>query len=188
MNKIAGSDEVFQKQIMYEGDVEPPIARYWPNTDVIFSRMVVIGKDMYQHPWSIGDYHKLDPSGASWYYWSNTEGLNNPEEFINFTLDKAQCATILGVEQVDSVDTVHARYNLITDDLGVRSTDGAALYVRDYWIDKNTNYVRRLQTRQILNNWGPCEQAFTWNDNTLTYTTGTITYSDFNMPISPPIK
>ena len=188
MNQLAAGDDIFRLQTIYEGDVEPPIARYWPNTDSVFSKMVVVGKDMFQPRGPFGGYHQLDPSGASWYYWINTAGLNNPEEFINFTLDKAQCATILGEELVDGVDTIHARYNLITDDLSVRSTDGAALYVRDYWIDKGTYYIRRLQTRQIVNYWGPCEQAFTWNDDTLTYTTGTMTYSKHNVPISPPIK
>jgi hypothetical protein len=173
---------------IYEGDIVPPIARYWPNSDGLYSGMIIIGKDRYTYISASGSYHPLGFSTSSWDYWSNTGGLNNPEEFMNFTLDKAQCATILGEEQVDGVDTIHARYNLITDDLSVRSTNGDYVYVRDYWIEKGTHYVRRLQTHEIFSNWEPCEQAFSWDNDNVRYTTGILTYSNFNVPISPPIK
>src|SRR5437867_8847409 len=77
MNQMEAAGNVpYREQTIYEGDVEPPVARYWPNTDSVFSKMVVVGKDMYQPGGPLGGYHQLGPSGASWYYWITTAGLN----------------------------------------------------------------------------------------------------------------
>jgi len=186
-SKNNGVPEKFLRETLFQGDVQPPVARFSNSKDSTFSQMVVMGKDMYifNEP---GAYHKLGGSGSSWYYWINTGGLNNPEEFINYTLDTTLCATIVGEEQVDGVTAIHVRYNLITDDLSVRSTHRRYLYVRDFWVEKTTHYIRRLQTHEIYTNGKPCEQSFDVSDHDVSYITGILTYSKHNVPVSPPMK
>lgn len=186
---IAGIEPQFLDETLYEGDVVPPVARYGINRDPIFSKAIIIGKDVYAYGVSLtGTYHRLNPSATSWDLWNNTGGLNNPTEFINFTFEAARCATIIGEEQIDGVETIHARYNLNTDQAGVRGTDGQYLYARDFWIEKQTHYIRRLQIHEVYSFLKKCEDVLTSDGNEPSYTSGILTYSKHNIPISPPIK
>lgn len=185
-NKLE-TEKLLMHETMYEGDVEPPVARYGTNSDFTTSKAIVIGTDRYTYNQG-AFYFRLQPSEASWYYWSNTGGLNNPLEFLNFTADKVVCANIIGDEQVEGVDTTHVRYLLITDQISVQATNGWYLYARDFWIDKEKHYVRRLQTVEIANREDKCEDSLMWDEELERYRTGILTFSKFNMPITPPIR
>ena len=177
---------------VFEGDTVPPVARYHVrDRSATEWGMVVIGRDRYQADLSAPNkYHHMGESGSSYYLWANNSAVSNPEEYLNFTLDTAGCATILGEETMDGFDAIHARYVLPDDYLMQYDAKWLVAFVRDIWIEKGTYYVRQLYEHVIKHDGAPCEQSLNWEDDRILYTSGVLTYSNFNRsnPTTVPIK
>jgi len=154
--------------------------------------MLVIGSDQYVKSGGFfagpNQYGKLATPTTDWYVL--TGALNSPTQFINHTVDTALCATIIPEEQmVAGALTLHTRFVLPHDELGARDTTGLLVYVREIWIDTETHYPRRMQIREVSNLRRTCTDALAYelrNEDVL-YTSGMLTYSKYNKPISPPL-
>ncbi len=174
-----------------EGDVVPPVARF-SNADGLDGRgYIMVNQQRYVKSPSFfagpNDYLILPEDTNTWYVLNGA--LQNPQQYINYTLDNAMCATIIGSPSVGGVTTIHLRFVVPHDEFDVKDTSGRLEYVRDIWVDKSTHYVRQVQAWELSNLNHPCEYAlsFASDQSRIFYTTGILTFSQYNQPISPPI-
>lgn len=164
---------------LIEGDVTPPLARFFDRSP---NPYFVAGKNKYFTLSKINEYVSL---GESQDPFIATGGMNNPQEYINFTLDTAACATIVGEGKIVGFDTIHLKFILPKDSIGMHGNNS---YARDIWIDKDTHYLRQIQMTEIFQPRGTWEDALTASSSEVSYTSGILLYLKHNEPIAPPIE
>jgi hypothetical protein len=169
-----------------EGQAMPPIARYQQRKGTNQFEYVVVGKSTYFMWPGSNDYTHMSDRQTDYNPFVVTGALNNPLEYINFTLDTAKCATIIGNEKVAGADTTRLRFILPIDAIGMQGQGGP--YARDIWIDKDTHYLRQLQIIEIFDPASTCEETLTIYPTMVRYTSAILLYLKHNEPITPPIE
>ncbi len=164
---------------LIQGDVMPPLARYIDDSPNYYWAS---GKNTY---FTVSNSKEYVPLGEASDPFIITGALNNPQEYINFTLDTAACATIVGDEKVAGFDTIHLKFILPTDSIGMHGNNS---YARDIWIDKDTHYLRQIQMTEIFQPRRPWEDALTASPSEISYTSGILLYLKYNEEITPPIE
>ncbi len=180
-NKDVGVPSFFMR---LEGQARPPIARYQQKQGTNQFEYVVVGKNTY-HLVSGNNEYTLT-SAIVYNPFLVTGAFNNPQEYINFTLDTAKCATIIADEKVTGVDTTRLRFILPTDSIGMQGHGNT--YARDIWIDKDTHYLRQLQITEIFDPHSTCEETLKIYPSMVGYTSAILLYLKHNELIAPPIE
>ncbi len=178
-NKDAPIAHITPFPTLIEGDAVPPLARYLDGSP---NPYLVAGKNEYFTISKNKEYVSLGEASDPFIV---TGGLNNPQEYINFTLDTAKCATIIGDEKVAGFDTIHLKFILPTDSIGMHGNNS---YARDIWIDKDTHYLRQIQMTEIFQPRRPWEDALVADPSEVSYTSGILLYLKHNAPLTPPIE
>ncbi len=146
--------------------------------------ILIVGQDGYmKNPVGEG-YINMGTSGAS-----IAQNLN-PQQFTGIA-SLAQGATVVGDETVDGVETTHIKLSYNADKAAGDAAKAAGQPTpaagmgstnADMWLDKTDNYIRKIQVVTDTSAVPGATQPATG------LSTVTITYSNFNEAINPPIE
>ena len=186
-----------------EGDSEPPDKMRLNVEMGALGNLetIQIGKQSYTKLAGQDSYVQTESTGGSNII-GGLGGATDPEGFANFT-QNADSVSVVGDEKVDGVDTTHISFAYDLDkamesgELGTDvATPGASMGKAngDVWIEKSTNYIRKLKLVTPGGILGGAEGLPGAASDTPTTGSGTtndtitIEYSKINEPIAPPIE